>query len=337
MDRALGRYLTPSVVLTSSPEAAERVRRGLTQLRDRGGAGALLARVTTARDLVRPDQAESLAEARRLREVLTPRLLAQLPPEARARVERATSEEGLSAFGFEEIPSLFTLGMKETSGQVDRTVLVYPRLTTATWDASRITRYTEDIRRVVAEEAGPDGVFVSPLALSSDIASVMRRDGPRATALSLFTVLVITLFSFRSLRLSLWAIASLLAGVLLMAGLAAALRMKLNFSNFVALPITFGIAAEYSINVLRRLLEDGGADPTSALRATGGAVALCSITTIIGFGSLLVAEQQALFSFGVLAVSGEVTCLLTALVLLPALVLRRSPRAEVPVPLGEAA
>jgi predicted RND superfamily exporter protein len=64
----------------------------------------------------------------------------------------------------------------------------------------------------------------------------------------------------------------------------------------------------------------------TALAATSGAVTLCSATTIIGFGSLLIAQNRALFSFGVFAVTGELTCLTTAVIVLPAalhLVLRR--------------
>ena len=44
----------------------------------------------------------------------------------------------------------------------------------------------------------------------------------------------------------------------------------------------------------------------------------CSVTTVIGYASLLVARNQALFSFGLLAVIGELACLATALLALPA-------------------
>ena len=44
------------------------------------------------------------------------------------------------------------------------------------------------------------------------------------------------------------------------------------------------------------------------------------MTTVIGYGSLLVARNQALFSFGVLAVVGELACLAAALFALPAVV-----------------
>jgi predicted RND superfamily exporter protein len=58
-------------------------------------------------------------------------------------------------------------------------------------------------------------------------------------------------------------------------------------------------------------------------------VSLCSLTTIIGYSSLLLSKSRALQSFGRLANLGEVTCLLAALVVLPclaALWLRRRPR-----------
>ena len=72
-----------------------------------------------------------------------------------------------------------------------------------------------------------------------------------------------------------------------------------------------------------------------ALRSTGGAVGLCSMTTIIGYSSLLLAQNRGLYLFGVVAVLGEVTCLVTALTLLPAGLLllgrrRRQQRQQAP-------
>ncbi len=55
-----------------------------------------------------------------------------------------------------------------------------------------------------------------------------------------------------------------------------------------------------------------------AIRSTGGAVALCSMATIIGYGSLLLATNRALFLFRLVAVLGELACLVSAVVLLPA-------------------
>ena len=46
---------------------------------------------------------------------------------------------------------------------------------------------------------------------------------------------------------------------------------------------------------------------------------LCSLTTIIGYSSLLLAKNRALYLFGLTAVLGEVACLTAAVVALPAL------------------
>jgi hypothetical protein len=113
-------------------------------------------------------------------------------------------------------------------------------------------------------------------------------------------------------------LASLVMGVILMIGGAAWSDMKLNFLNFIALPITFGIGCEYPFNIFDRSRLLGG-DVATAVRRSGGAVALCSYTTIVGYGSLLFADNQALESFGRLAMSGELTCIACALLVLPSL------------------
>jgi predicted RND superfamily exporter protein len=46
---------------------------------------------------------------------------------------------------------------------------------------------------------------------------------------------------------------------------------------------------------------------------------VCSLTTIIGYGSLLVSDNLAIRGFGTASLIGEITCVLTALVLVPAL------------------
>ena len=56
----------------------------------------------------------------------------------------------------------------------------------------------------------------------------------------------------------------------------------MTFLNFIALPITFGIGAEYALNVVTRYREERNISRT--VITTGAAVALCSWTTIVGYG-----------------------------------------------------
>jgi predicted RND superfamily exporter protein len=163
------------------------------------------------------------------------------------------------------------------------------------------------------------------LLLLADVVRSIARDGPRATVLSLAAVVLLVVLAFgvgnRSVRFvadAAWVLASLALGVVWFGGLAGALGMKLNVLSFIALPVTFGIGVDYATNMLQRRRVDDARSIADVVRTTGGAVALCSLTTILGYSSLLVGQSQALVSFGVLADLGEVACLAAALLALPA-------------------
>src|SRR5581483_6307558 len=107
--------------------------------------------------------------------------------------------------------------------------------------------------------------------------------------------------------------------IMWLGGVLGFIHLKINFMNFVALPITLGVGADYAANIWARLRSEGLSKLHSVIADTGSAVALCSSTTIIGYSSLLLSHNRALRSFGRLADIGEVTCLLAALVALPAI------------------
>ncbi|HTV25919.1 MAG TPA: MMPL family transporter [Polyangiaceae bacterium] len=318
MDATLQRYLTPTVVLTDSAEQADAVATAARELAASGKAAGLIASVRSASDVLPKTRDEALAEAKKLDAALTPSMRAALPPEQRALVDRFLSPKGLTPVTPADVPPALAAGLRDRSGHFDRNVLIFPRLTSDTWKMDSIAEFTRDVRQLV-EATAPTAAVTGHLLVSNDIIDAMRRDGPRATAIALGVTLLVVLMAFRSWELSLLAMGSLALGVTLMLGFGAWVGQRLNFTNFIALPITFGIAADYSINVLKRSQSSG--NPRDAVAHTGGAVALCSLTTVIGFGSLLVAQNGALFSFGELAVTGELTCLATAVLAIPAYLL----------------
>ena len=137
-------------------------------------------------------------------------------------------------------------------------------------------------------------------------------------------MLIIIAFTIRPAAAALMALATLALGVLLMMGGAGLAQVHVTFLNFIALPITFGIGAEYALNVVTRYREERNV--SRAVISTGAAVALCSWTTIVGYGSLLAASNRALNGFGLMAIIGEVVCLSAAIVALPAVLFWRHAR-----------
>ena len=155
-------------------------------------------------------------------------------------------------------------------------------------------------------------------------------DGPKATLLAFAMVCLLVVVGFRRLGASVQVLGGLCLGVAWLIGWAAFAEVRLNFLNFVVLPITFGIGVDYAANIIQRQRLEGPGSLGRVLRETGGAVSLCSATTIIGYGSLLVADSRALAGFGLLASLGEVACLTTALIALPAWITRGSVEFEAP-------
>jgi predicted RND superfamily exporter protein len=109
--------------------------------------------------------------------------------------------------------------------------------------------------------------------------------------------------------------------MIMMLAVVALAGLKINFLDFVALPITIGIGIDYAVNICARAKIEplGPGRARRALSTAGGAVCMSSYTTIVGYGSLLTSTNLGIRSFGHAAILGEITCLVAALVLAPAL------------------
>lgn len=324
MDAVLGRYLTPIVILTDSGDQTRKLAAALREEQKSDPVlNELVDSVRTVDNILPSDQEAKLEHARAIRKILTPHIKAEIPPDKRELVDKLLGAK-LEPIADKQLPVTFVTAMREHDGTLDRAVLVYPRPTGATWKGKLLIAFAGKLRSVAAKFPGPDGRIprvAGSAPLSADITQSMSRDGPRATAVALAGVLVLILFAFRFSRETVLILASLFVGVLWLIWSTMLFDVKINFANFIGFPITFGIGVDYAVNVVWRYRLDGGRDVVGAVRSTGGAVGLCSITTIIGYSSLLLAQNQALFSFGMVAVLGEFTCLATAVILLPATLL----------------
>jgi predicted RND superfamily exporter protein len=341
MDGLLRRYLTPTAILTDSPAEARaveaRLRAAGPPLRD------MIASIRSYEDVVPPDAKEKQAEVAVIRKKLTANIRDQMTPGDRSKLEKLIGPQEQSAaeaarpfqIRVEDVPDVLTRGLRERDGSVGRAILVYPNPTGGMWKGETITTFVRELRAAaeapVALGGRPARVAGGP-ALSSDIIASMQHDGPLASALAFAGVALTVLLLFRWGLATPFVIGSLIVGVLWLLGLALFAGIKINFVNFIAFPITFGIGVDYAVNVMARYLRDGGRSVVAAVRGTGGAVMLCSFTTIVGYSSLLVAKNVGLFLFGVLAVLGEVTCLVTAIVVLPAVLLLVRPASSPRLP-----
>jgi uncharacterized protein len=309
-----------ALMLADTPEQVPALKRQILLNDSRDPLGSLIAEVATVDDLLPGTVAEQEAKLSilsRIRERLTPRMLFELPEDERNRVLEVRPPDTLHVLGPKDLPRLFQRRFEENDGRLGTVFYVKYRNDVSLSDGHALLRIADSTDNVRL----PDGTVVltaSRATIFAEMIRSMERDGPLATVASFGAVVLVVVVATRSLRGALAVLAVLLMGVVWMIGGAAFSDSKLNFVNFIVLPITFGIGCEYPFNVYDRTRILGG-DVSLALRRTGGAVALCSYTTVVGYSSLLWNDFQSLQSFGRLAMSGEIACLAGALLVLPAL------------------
>jgi len=195
------------------------------------------------------------------------------------------------------------------------------------WDYPSQARFVEELRTVDPDVTGQPVVGYESTVL---IASSFRL----GLAYAFVLVAGIAALMIRRLRETVLAMIPLILGTLWTVGIMQMAGLKFNLVNVWALPLIIGSAAEYGLYIVLRSFESpehGGG--TRLARSTVLAVMFNGLTTITGFGSLLVAHHRGVWGLGLLLVIGSVMTLTTSLVLLPTLMRlagerRRSPAAD---------
>jgi hypothetical protein len=112
--------------------------------------------------------------------------------------------------------------------------------------------------------------------------------------------------------------------------------LKFNLGNVFGLPLIIGAAAEYGVIIVARFMEGREHGGALVARSTLMGVLVSGLTTITGFGTLMMAHHQGIYGLGLLLTLGSVTSLIAALVVLPVLLrLRHHRPAPPPAPREE--
>jgi predicted RND superfamily exporter protein len=309
-----------TLVLADKPEQVALVKARILANDAADPQGALIESVTTLWDYLpgtRDEQTAKLEVLTRIRDRITPRVLDRMSEEDANKLREMKPPEDLRVVGATDLPNLVTRRFQERDGTVGTPFYLRYKPGVSTNDGHNLLRIATTVDGITL----PDGTRVDTASRSTVFAEMIKsleHDGPLATGVSFIAVMIVVILATSSKRGAVSVILTLLLGVVWMLGFAALLGVRLNFLNFIALPITFGIGSEYPFNIYDRSRLLGG-DVTRAVKLHLGAVTLCSYTTAIGYGSLLFADNQALKSFGRLAMGGEIACLLVAAFFLPSL------------------
>jgi hypothetical protein len=178
------------------------------------------------------------------------------------------------------------------------------------WDMEALQKFVYEVRSVDPRATG------NPLQ-AYEASLQMKKSYEESALYALFVIMTVLVLDFRSLRYALLAAVPLGVGVLQTFGLLGILNVPLNPANLIALPLILGIGVDYGVHIIHDYREQRGRYRMSPSAAV--AVVVDSSTTIVGFGSLMVASHQGLVSLGRVLTIGVTCCLFTSMIMLPAL------------------
>ena len=233
---------------------------------------------------VQEDLANKLALLRRNLHA-EPVTIADLPPELRARYVGKTGKFRIFALPAENV-----------------------------WDYQALERFVEDLTAVDPEVIG------APVTNYEYIRAI--KDGyEKAGLYALCGILLLSFLTFRGALPTLLAMVPLGVGMVWTLGLMSLFNVSFNMANLLFIPLVIGMGIDNGIHIVHRFLAEHENDkrPLPLPGSTGKAITLSTLTTIVGFGSLMVSHHNGIHSLGLLVTLGVGSVLIASLTTLPGL------------------
>ncbi|MBT3922597.1 MAG: MMPL family transporter [Nitrospina sp.] len=223
-------------------------------------------------------------------------------------IEELKANAKTQSVRLEEIPS--DLRKRYISSKGKYVIHIFPSVDI--WDQDERKKYLNDLRSVDPNVTGT--------AVNMFESTRLMTEGYVKGGLYAMTAIVIYLFfMFRNVRTVFFVLLPVLAGSVWTVGIMDVIGLKLNMANLVILPLILGIGVVNGIHITHRYREEEDKNASVLGKSTGQAVLLSSLTTMMGFGSMMVADHYGVFSLGLVLTLGVLNCLIASVTFLPAL------------------
>ena len=178
------------------------------------------------------------------------------------------------------------------------------------WNIDNMQRFVTQVRSVDPEVTG------NPLQIY-EASQQMRRSYEHAALYALLAIIPVLVLNFGSPLAVLLSLTPLVMGMAQMFGLMGLLDIPLNAANMIGLSLMLGMSTENGVLITQDYQGQRGRYRMSA--ATAVAVVLNTLTTMVGFAVLIIADHRGLQSLGRVLTLGMACTLFSSLVFLPAL------------------
>jgi hopanoid biosynthesis associated RND transporter like protein HpnN len=297
-------------------EELESLRRRLDIGAKEAPAGAVKAQLTRTS----ADVARLLRKLRQLdpetSEPILNNLQRQIARDFTQKFQRLQANLNPSPIGLDNIPA--DLKRKFISDKGRFLLQIHPKVDI--WEREGASQFVSQLRGVDPEVTG------TPI-ITYEAINLMQRAYKQGTVYAIVLVAGAVFVMLRRVRETLLALLPLALGLIWTGGLMALFRLDFTMGNVFGLPLILGAAAEYGLNIVVRHAESRH-DPHAPLvpRSTLMAVLVNGLTTVAGFGSLMLADHRGIFGLGLLLTLGTAASMVAALIVLPVILQLLRPR-----------
>ncbi len=192
------------------------------------------------------------------------------------------------------------------------------------WEFGPLEKFVAEIRTVEPGATGRPFTTVEGL-------KAMQSGFLWAGVYALIAMVLVLLFDFGRIKQMLVALLPLALGMIATLGFMAMFGYSLNPANMIAFPLILGVGADNGVHVLHDFRSRDRKQRYRLTHITGFGILVKALTTVLGFGTLMIAEHRGMASLGLILTIGVTCCMGTALVFLPALLYVMGKRKKTPV------
>ncbi len=231
------------------------------------------------------------------------------------RIRRAAQTR--TPLAVEDVPEILSERFMSKTGELGGYITILPGVGLS--DGRKSMAFAEDVANIMIAD-GKTYHAGSPSIVAADVLRLMRQESPYMVVATLIIVMLLMWINFGQFRWALLAMMPLVVGVIWMILFMQLFGMRLNFYNLFVIPAIIGIGNDAGAHLVHRYREEGAGTLWRTLRSTGEHVTMGAVTTMVGFGGLLLSFHPGLNTIGALAITGIGATLLAALLFLPALI-----------------
>ena len=304
---------SPTVAFAQSPQEARSIYEQLQTLSEQEGS-----RIKSAQSLyslIPTEQAERIKWVKKLCRKLK-RKYKLFKGDQRSGAEALLAHCKPNAFSAQDLPNWVVEKFTDRQGVVGGFVFISPKGSTS--DGKNALAFHQEMQKIkTLDDQTP--LVAGKTMVWAEVLMAMKHDGALTFTVALLLVLTLLALFERSWIGLLFVSAPLVLGLGFTMGMMALFDIKLNFFNLLALPTLIGMGVDDGVHMHHRYRELGRHSAAYIVKTTGRAASLTTLTTSIGFASLMLADHRGLNSLGLLSVLGMSAALFATLVILPAL------------------